>query len=305
MKLYNIRQLNVSTISSIIVSDISGSVELVAPYDINLSAYSTLTAVDLSGVSTIYEIAKPISIQNIMSSNKALVYQEEKCKKVLLSLDLSVLQNNLYVWGSKGFPDSYVVYTFNLDISDYTSSDGITRNSSEYIDFVLGNPIKVLIDSYQSNLKSIRIDYSIQENPLIVSLLATSDTSIACSGAITLDTIQSTIQELKRIEKNNHDILQNLDYDTLETNLHIWGIHGYSDSYLVYEFILTEPEVVNGRYMCSDGVLRDVWEYIVFVLGSSIQTMLDIHQLNLQGITLGFSVKPSPITLGIHAIRSV
>lgn len=305
MKLYNIRQLNVSAISSVIATDISGSVELVAPYEVNLSAYSTLTTVDLSGVSTIYEIAKPINIQNIMSSNRLLAYQEEKCNKVLTSLDFSLLQTNLYVWGSKGFPDSYVVYTFNLDISDYKSSDGIVRDSSEYIDFVLGNSIKVLIDSYQSNVKGIRIDYSIQENPLIVCLLATTDSTIDCSGAIALDTIQSSIQNLKKIENTNRDLLQNLDYDTLETNLHKWGINGCPDSYLVYEFILTEPEVINGRYTCSDGVLRDIWDYIVFILGSSVQNMLDMHELNLQGIKLGFSVKTSPITLGIHALRSV
>jgi hypothetical protein len=35
-----------------------------------------------------------------------------------------------------------------------------------------------------------------------------------------------------------------------------------------------------------------------------VQKLLDKHQLQLEGIVLGFSVKINPITVGIHACSS-
>jgi hypothetical protein len=129
-------------------------------------------------------------------------------------------------------------------------------------------------------------------------------TGIENAFVIRLDDIDSSMQVLVNKELKNKNILNGLDFDILKKNLYMWAGGGYIDSYESYRFVLNDPNIVNGRYSCSDGIFRDVWGYIPFILGSSIQELVQSYQLKMKGISLSYSVQINPITLILHVSRA-
>jgi hypothetical protein len=129
-------------------------------------------------------------------------------------------------------------------------------------------------------------------------------TGIENGFIIKLDDIDSSIQAMINKELNNKNILNGLDFDIFKKNLYIWAGGGYVDSYESYRFVLNDPSTINGRYSCSDGIVRDVWGYIPFILGSSIQNLVQSYQMKMKGIALSYSVQINPITLVLHVSRA-
>jgi hypothetical protein len=129
-------------------------------------------------------------------------------------------------------------------------------------------------------------------------------TGIENAYVIKLDDIDSSLQTLIQKELNNKNILMNLDYDLLKKNLYTWAANGYQDSFMAHKFILNDPTVTNGKYTCSDGVLRDIWKYMSFILGMSIQELVTSFQAKLKGIVVSYSVEINPITLNLHVSKA-
>lgn len=124
------------------------------------------------------------------------------------------------------------------------------------------------------------------------------------SFIIKIDDIHSSLQTMIQKELNNKTILKSIDYELLKNNLYLWASTGYTDSYKAYKMVLIDPTIKNGRYVCSDGIDRDIWEYIQFILGSSIQDLINSYQSKLKGIALSYSVETNPISLILHVSRA-
>jgi hypothetical protein len=129
-------------------------------------------------------------------------------------------------------------------------------------------------------------------------------TGIEEAYIIKLDDIDSSLQTLIQKELNNKNSLINIDYDLLKKNLYTWAANGYTDSFKAYTMTINDPIVTNGRYTCSDGVFRDVWEYIPFILGMSIQQLISSFQVKLKGISLSYSVEINPLSLNLHVSKA-
>lgn len=121
--------------------------------------------------------------------------------------------------------------------------------------------------------------------------------------SITLDDIVNTHQSYIRAEEQIKGTLTSLDFNLLKTNLYAWAAKGYEDSYPAYQLPVTASET-NGLIPCSDGTLRNIWDYIPFCLGSSISELIQSYEAKLHGISLSFSLQANPYILVIHVTKN-
>ena len=121
---------------------------------------------------------------------------------------------------------------------------------------------------------------------------------------ISLNQLMNSVQTLKSVEMRNKQILETLDSEKLIQNLHGWASSGYQDSQSVYEYTLALPAKVQNKYICSDGLYREIWEYIPFCLEYSIGDLVAKIQLQLTDIKVSFSLQEELVViLRIHASR--
>lgn len=125
------------------------------------------------------------------------------------------------------------------------------------------------------------------------------------SGCIlfSLDELLSSQTVLKQMETQNNTIFQTLNVPIFKQNLMNWAASGFIDSTNVYQFPVTTIPSDDGKYSCSDGVNRTVWDYIPFFLGVPIDTFMSTLQAKTSGINLTHSVQENPVVLCIHASR--
>ena len=123
------------------------------------------------------------------------------------------------------------------------------------------------------------------------------------SVLISMDELLQTTSNYLTIENTNKATFQNLDYDVLKGNLITWAAKGFPDSYRVYELPVSIPDISNQLIPCSDGIMRNIWDYIVFFLGSTLQELMDVYNTNMDGITLTSSLQANPYILVLHVIR--
>ena len=116
--------------------------------------------------------------------------------------------------------------------------------------------------------------------------------------------IMQSQEALRLLEETTKQKLFTIDFALLQKNLLQWAANGFPASLPVYEFALTPQAISTNQYRCSDGVSRNIWDWIVFVLGCDIQTYIEIIEKHLLGIKLTFSLQEQPsIVLRLHAIQ--
>lgn len=124
------------------------------------------------------------------------------------------------------------------------------------------------------------------------------------SSIISLAQLVNSVQTLAATEMQNKTILETLSSETLVQNLHGWASVGFADSHCVYEYKLFPSAKLEGKYRCSDGNLRDIWEYIPFCLGYSINEFVANIQQQVTDIKLSFSLEEeNAVILKIHATK--
>ena len=121
---------------------------------------------------------------------------------------------------------------------------------------------------------------------------------------ISLAQIVNSVQTLTATEIRNKMILETLNAETLIQNLHGWASVGFTDSHPVYEYTVYPSAKINGKYRCSDGILRDIWEYIPLCLGYSLNDLVANLQQQVTDIKLSFSLQEEiTVILRIHATK--
>lgn len=116
-----------------------------------------------------------ICLNDILNSPDYLLGLEATNNKVLNSLDYNLLKTNLLSWVGKGYPDSYIVFTFPvvgvMENGLYKCSDNTNRSLEDYATFFLKKELSELIASYQTKVGGIRLSHSTNTNS--VNILAT------------------------------------------------------------------------------------------------------------------------------------
>ena len=116
---------------------------------------------------------------------------------------------------------------------------------------------------------------------------------------ITMDDLLSNQAYISGVETRNKEVLKNINFDLLKQSLVTWASTGFPDSTNIYSFQLETP---NGN-MCSNGVARDSWEYLPFLLNLTIGQFVAAIQSKLSGINISYSLAANPIVLHLHATK--
>lgn len=120
---------------------------------------------------------------------------------------------------------------------------------------------------------------------------------------IKIEEIEHFSQRTHETESIDTNTLKSLNYSVLKMNLYPWAANGFPDSYPAYEFPVIAKDEFNGVIRCSDGNLRNIWEYISFILNSSLQEFIQLYEKNLSGIRLSYSIQKNPYILVIHVTK--
>lgn len=90
-------------------------------------------------------------------------------------------------------------------------------------------------------------------------------------------------------------ILLNETRESLSPALFAWAAAGFPAIYVIQDFTITPPDI------CSDGVARPVYDYVVYLLGQDMGPTIASIQALCVGILISYSFNGN--TLRIHASR--
>ena len=103
---------------------------------------------------------------------------------------------------------------------------------------------------------------------------------------ITLDDIMNSVEFIRQKElsdKNTLEGIGNMSSDSLKSQLVLWGTAGFPNAYVILQVPIQPPTV------CSDGVTRDISDYIQFCSGKTIQEHVQLLQDKVVGINISFA----------------
>jgi hypothetical protein len=117
---------------------------------------------------------------------------------------------------------------------------------------------------------------------------------------ITLDELITSQEVLKQKENEDKLIIDQLDNPNpieLKAKLYQWAIQKFPDSFPVFSVTISPPSV------CSDGITRELYDYIEYCSGTNIRDRLLSLQSKLQGIQVLNSYSGNTITIHVSKIN--
>ena len=105
-----------------------------------------------------------VSYSDLLNMANVIHFNEEQDKiqlNVLKTMDEIDVRNRVVIWATSGFPDSYVLYAFQLCRSE-RCSDGVVRNDVlDYYTFLFPeHPLSTLLSVLQHRLPDMTLSYS-------------------------------------------------------------------------------------------------------------------------------------------------
>ena len=88
---------------------------------------------------------------------------------------------------------------------------------------------------------------------------------------ISIADILAATESVRNTEEAHRDALNGLallSYDELKSTLVRWALAGFPSAYVLRELVIAPPPI------CSDGVSRNLSEYILYVSGKTIQELV-------------------------------
>jgi len=133
-----------------------------------------------------------------------------------------------------------------------------------------------------------------------MSLFPSADTGLVEPPHIaTLDELMASHAAVLIKESEDKQILSVLKTnlrDTFRPSLFQWAAVGFPDIYIVQTFTLVVPPI------CSDGVKRDMFEYVGYCLGMGLGDMIAEIQTKVVGIQFSHSIMGN--TLRLHVSKA-
>lgn len=91
------------------------------------------------------------------------------------------------------------------------------------------------------------------------------------------------IRAKEQVDKASLDAIGAQSFESLRATLIQWGVLGFPNAFPILSVAVTSPSV------CSDGVTRNLADYIVFCSGKSIQEHVSELQTKLQDIVVSYA----------------
>jgi hypothetical protein len=89
--------------------------------------------------------------------------------------------------------------------------------------------------------------------------------------------------------------LLNENRDTLRPQMFVWAAQGFPPTHVIQKFTVSPPSI------CSDGVARSVYDYIVYLLGKDFAEIIASIQALCVGVQISYSFLGN--TLRIHVSK--
>ena len=113
---------------------------------------------------------------------------------------------------------------------------------------------------------------------------------------ITLDALKETTQARTAKEAADKTALLSM-FDTAQNGLvdklHTWAGTGFQQGYVVLSVPIAVPSA------CVDGVVRTLFDYVTYLLGSSLDAQVATLQSNVGGVTFGWSVPNGVVQVSV------
>lgn len=103
---------------------------------------------------------------------------------------------------------------------------------------------------------------------------------------ITIDDLLNSIEVLHEKEASDKILLEsigNISQEVLKTKLVTWAVAGFPSAYEIHSVAINIPT------SCSDGVNRNLTDYILFCSGKTIQGHVDLLQQKVENISISFA----------------
>jgi hypothetical protein len=103
---------------------------------------------------------------------------------------------------------------------------------------------------------------------------------------ITIDDLISSAEVVKKKEEDDKAILEsigNMTSDTLKSKLLSWALAGFPNVYELDRIVIQTPS------KCSDGVVRNLADYIEFCSGKPLYEHVAVLQEKVTGMTISYA----------------
>lgn len=91
------------------------------------------------------------------------------------------------------------------------------------------------------------------------------------------------VQQKEAADKSTLESIGNVSFESLRSTLIQWGRAGFPNAYTLMSISISPPQV------CSDGVSRNLSDYIEFCSGKTIHQHIESLQAKLPDITVSFA----------------
>ena len=91
------------------------------------------------------------------------------------------------------------------------------------------------------------------------------------------------IQQKELEDKLTLESIGNISHDTLKSKLLSWATSGFPNVYEVHRITIVPPD------QCSDGVTRNLSDYITFCSGKTINEHVDLLAAKVTGMAISFA----------------
>ena len=116
---------------------------------------------------------------------------------------------------------------------------------------------------------------------------------------ITLDDLLNSVEVLSKKESEDRILLEtigNMSSLQLKEKLVLWAIAGFPNVYEIHRVAVVPPQT------CSDGVSRDLSEYIQFCSGKTVHEHVAVLQEKVTNIVISFANMGSYISIVVSKV---
>lgn len=99
------------------------------------------------------------------------------------------------------------------------------------------------------------------------------------------------VQNREADDKDKLEAIGVISFEALRASLLQWANRGFPNAYTIHEVPMAAPSV------CSDGVTRNLPDYILFCSGKTINEHVDVLQQRLVDIVVSFAYSGSAILI--------
>jgi len=118
-------------------------------------------------------------------------------------------------------------------------------------------------------------------------------------GPITIDDLLNSTAVILKKEADDKTALEgigNISHEELKSKLLLWATAGFPNVYEIHRLTIVPANV------CSDGITRNLSDYIIFCSGKSISEHVGVLQAKVNGMSISFANMGTYISIVVSKV---